>query len=225
MFRAFGEWMHGTFAAMIDGRQVLTMRPAIKLSQFTPIPVYDPASPQPWGVVDVTEFEDPPRWLCVGTFGRPYPKPGGPFGGRMGADRIGTHLPEDVAAEIIAWAESWVQANPTVPCIPRTEVAYRRNSYQTMKTVNYSYNRLKDEFDLSRNEFDPGFRGARGTGQNTPNGYRAANGDAGTRTPRTRGQQDRPHGTGRQTVAAFEGDRLHAVFHGYRSDDGDEAAG
>lgn len=221
MFTAFGEWMHLTYAATIDGRQVLTMRPAIVLSGLTPIPVYDPEAPEPWGVVDLTEADDPVRWTPVGTFGRPYPKPGGPLGGRMDADRIGTHLPPDVAAEIIAWAEGWVQANPTVPCIPRTEVAYRRNSYQTMKTVNYSYNRLKDEFDLSRNEFDPSVRRARSAGQDAPNGHRTVDGNAGARAPRTRGQSDRPHGAGRQTVAAFENDRLHAVFHGYRSEDRD----
>lgn len=221
MFLAFGEWMHLTYAATIDGRQVLTMRPAIVLSRLTPIPVYDPTSETPWGVVDLTEADDPPRWLAVGTFGRPYPSPGGALGGRMDADRIGTHLPPDIADEIIAWAEGWVQAHPTVPCIPRTEVAYRRNSYQTMKTVNYSYDRLRHEFDLSRNELDPGLRGARSAGKDAPNGHRPAVGNAGARTPRTRGQQDRPHAAGGATLDAFEGDRLHSVFHGYRGEGGD----
>lgn len=225
-FRAFGEWFHPTYRAVIDGTVVTTLGCALKLAAFTPIPVYLPDAPEPWGVVDLREFEARPMFERCGTFSRPWPvanpAPGAP---RLAADEIGYHIPQAAKDEIVAWCEAFVQADPDRPMIPRTEVAYRRNTYQTTKTVHYSYNRLKDEFHLSRNEFDPGLRAARNPGTNAQNGHPAGIRDDRPRTPRADRQPRRTHAAGGATLDAFEGDRLHAVFHGYRGDDGDDAAG
>lgn len=159
-----------------DGTELLTLSVALNLARHTPVPAWAPARDE-WAAVDAPEL----RWTVCGTFGDTILS----WRERRRA-LIGTHLSEEHAREIVEYCERFAREHPDTPCIPRTEVAYRRNSYTTTKTYLFTYNSLKACYNDNIREFTPRSYGS-GEGANQREGAAQAPGKRGARNPQRQG--------------------------------------
>lgn len=175
-----------------DGTELLTLSVALWLARHTPIPAWAPAREE-WAMVDAPDL----RWTVCGTFGTIL------SWRERRRELHGTHLAPKQAAEIVEYCERFVRENPDTPIIPRTEVAYRRNSYSTTKTYLFTYNHLKGIHDDHVRQYDTA-GGAGDAGAHQQQGAPASRGQRPSRNAQRQGARHVAVPVEESTLALFD---------------------
>lgn len=137
-FRAFAAVCQPTLEATTEDGTVLQAVPCVlHLLRWTPVPVYVPAT-EARAMIDAYENLE---WHVVGDYDdilRPVY-----HNGVLTLLSRGRHMPETVKREFQEWANEYVRTHAKTPIIPRTEIAYQRNSYTTTHTCLFTYEQLE----------------------------------------------------------------------------------